>query len=113
MANQIKTKKDLELGDIIVLRNSDELLLVNDGEFYDINNNSGWESNNVCDLDDLKDDLMFDDNDEDSRKNDVMLVKRPVRYDIVFDRKDVVKEMTVEEISNLLGYEVKIIKGDK
>ena len=114
MENIIKTKKDLEVGDIIVLRNGDELLLVDDDEFYEIKTNNGcWMSNDVCDLADLKDNLMFDDNSKDSRKNDVMLVKRPAKYDIVFDRTNDVKEMTIEEISNLIGYEVKIVKENK
>ncbi len=112
MENIIKTKKDLRNADVVTLRNGDKLIYHSyDEEFTDFDGH--WFNNDVSDLDDLKDNLMFDSNDNDDRRNDVMRVERPTAYVTVFDRTNEVREMTVEEISNILGYEVKIIKGDK
>ena len=46
-------------------------------------------------------------------KNDIVKVERPIKYETVFERKKdpKVREMTVEEISKELGYEVKVVKN--
>ena len=63
----------------------------------------------IPDLDDLNEDLTFA-RDYDDEENKVVKVERPATYYEVFNRDESVREMTVEEISKALGYEVKIVK---
>ena len=104
----IKDKKDLEEGDIVTLRNGDRLIYAPDNfcDFADLSENN---CNSLTDLTDLKDDLTFDGIDRD-RNNDIVKVERPVSYYTAFEREDKAREMTVEEISKELGYEVKVVK---
>lgn len=98
----VKTKKDLKDGDIVTLA-SGERLLFSDGDFTDLDEEH---YNYITYIDDLNDDLTYI---NDRRKDDVVKVERPTSYYEVFNREDT-KELTVEEISKLLGYEVKIVK---
>ena len=101
--NEVKTKADLKDGDIITLASGERLLFSN-GDFTDLDEEH---YNYITDLDDLKDDLTYI---NDRRKDDVVKVERPLTYYEVFNREETTKELTVEEISKLLGYEVKIVK---
>ena len=97
----VKTKDDLKDGDVVTLRNGDKLIYC-DEQFKDLDNPH---HNGVCDLDDLYSDLTsWEEND------DIIKVERPATYYEVFNRDESVREMTVEEISKALGYEVKIVK---
>ncbi len=98
----ITSRDELKEHDIIVLRNGDELVLDEYNDFRDI---SDEPCNGITDLYCLTDDLKSSDGD---KINDVIQVKRPV-YTTVFKR-DTYKELTVKEISDLLGYDVKIVK---
>ena len=103
----ISNKEELKEGDIVTLRNGDRLIYTPDNDsndFYDLSDNHNY----LCDLSDLKDDLTYDGSDRD---NDIVKVERPVQTEVIFERKDKAREMTVEEISKELGYEVKIIKN--
>lgn len=98
----IVSKDDLKNGDIVTLRNGDRLVFVNDEDFIDLSDDNDNYLSEICDL---EDDLRHD-SDEDS---DIVKVERPEKYTTVFTRTEV-KEMTVEEISKALGYEVKVVK---
>ena len=100
------TKKDLKDGDIVTLRNGDRLILC-DENFIDLSDeNHNW----ISDLDCLNNDLTYyNENDE---ENDVIKVERPVKYETVFEREEV-KELTVDEISEKLGYKVKVVGVEK
>lgn len=101
------SKEDLKDGDIVTLRNGDRLVLVNK-IFKDTTNEN---NNYLGNLDDLNEDLTYEwlEKNEDY---DIIKVERPIGYITVYERreKQEVKEMTVEEISKKLGYEVKIVK---
>ena len=102
----ISEKEELKEGDIVTLRNGDRLIYAPDNfcDFADLSENN---CNSLTDLTDLKDDLTFDGIDRDS---DIVKVERPVTYYTAFEREDKAREMTVEEISKELGYEVKVVK---
>ncbi|MBQ8298453.1 MAG: hypothetical protein IJX99_01025 [Clostridia bacterium] len=104
------TKDDLKDGDIVTLRNGDRLLFIDD-EFAELTGNDT--DNDLCYESDLSDDLTYDDEDTEYRKNDIMKVERPTTYGIVFERKEDKKEMTIAEIEKVLGYGIKIIKEEK
>lgn len=102
--NNILKKHELKDGDIVVLRNGDELIYTND-DFRDMSNDcDNWLSETY----DIDDNLLMKDRDE--KDSDIMVVKRPDHYSKIFERDETVREMTVEEISKELGYEVKIVK---
>ena len=105
LVDVVKTKDDLKCGDIVTLRNGDKLIY-GDDEFMDLDDNN---DNSLCDLDDLKDDLKYDGY-KHSNDYDIIKVERPINFEIVYVRDETVREMTVEEISKALGYEVKIVK---
>ena len=104
--DEVKTKKDLKDGDIITLANGDRLLYY-DEDFRDLSDDH---TNNILDLNDLNNDLTYK-HDYDKETNKVVKVERPTSYYEVFNRDKEVKELTVEEISKLLGYEVKIVNN--
>lgn len=104
LVEEIMKKKDLKNGDIVTLRNGDRLVLC-DECFNDL---SGDYSNRLCDLDELRDDLTYKAWDDDS-SSDIVKVERPVKYETVFERGEEVKELTVDEISEKLGYKVKVV----
>lgn len=92
------TISDLQDGDIVIDREGCRSLYY-DGNFWGA-------TLDVCGLtDDLKDKNDYSD-------NDIVKVERPIKYEIVFEREEEpeVREMTVEEISKALGYEVKVVK---
>lgn len=103
--NEVKTKKDLRDGDIVTLANGDKLMYL-DKDFKDL---SVKHTNSLLDIEDLNDDLTFS-QDYDKEKNNVIKVERPLTYYEAFNIEETVKELTVEEISKLLGYKVKIVK---
>ena len=96
-------KGDIKEGDIITLRNGDRLLVDADKGLQDLSEEN---NNSVVSLYVYRDDMIY------CYRNsnyDIVKVERPVEYSIVYD-KEVVREMTVEEISKALGYEVKVVK---
>ena len=99
---EVKSMDDLEDGDVVTLRNGDRLLYC-DEQFKDL---TYPHHNGVCCLDDLYPDLTSCND----KYDDVIKVERPATYYEVFNREESVREMTVEEISKALGYEVKIVK---
>lgn len=107
----IDNKNELKMGDIVTLRNGNRLLYVGENNicsFVDLSeDNDNW----LEDLDDLNDDMTI--SDEDSRDNDIVMVDRPITYTNVFEREDKAREMTLAEICEELGYEVKIIKEEE
>lgn len=99
---EVKSKDDLKDDDVVTLRNGDRLIYC-DGQFKDL---TYPHHNSLCDTYDIEDDLTGCNDD----RNDIIKVERPQFYYEVFNREESVKEMTVEEISKALGYEVKIVK---
>ena len=98
----IVSKDDLKNGDIVTLRNGDRLVFVGGEDFIDLSDDN---NNYLSDIYDLEDDLRHDSHED----SDIVKIERPVEYTTVFAREEV-KEMTVEEISKALGYEVKVVK---
>jgi len=101
---KIKELSDLENGDIVTLRNGEKMIYCDEG-FTDL---SSPHYNSLSDTYDLNDDMTMEDRDE--KDSDIMIVERPIKYEKVYDRKETIREMTVEEVSKELGYEVKIVK---
>ena len=105
------TKYDLKDGDIVILRNGARLILI-DGSFSDIGNTI---NNGLYDLDDLTNDLRLDANSatwtNEKNDNDIMIVERPDSYTTIWHREEV-KEMTLAQVCEELGYDVKIIKEE-
>lgn len=97
----INSLGDVQFGDILTLRNGERYVYVNDrmyGEkdYYTRNGSTPtlW----------YNDDLTENEN---HKSQDIMKVEREGQ--IIYEREDV-REMTVEEISKALGYEVKVVK---
>jgi len=99
------TKNDLKDGDIVTLRNGDRLVCY-DGDFRDIGDDYSNELSDVCDL---NEDMTYDGND---RNSDIMKVERAIEYETIFDRQNIIKEMTIAEIEQALGHGVKVIKEE-
>lgn len=97
-------KGDIKEGDIITLRNGDRLLVDADKDLQDLSEEN---DNSVASLYVYRDDMIHCCGNKDY---DIVKVERPVEYSTVYDRKEEVREMTVEEISKALGYEVKVVK---
>ena len=89
------SKSDLQEGDIVTDREGNKSIFLDD-ELY----------GTTIDLDGLTDELK---DDKDYSEYDIVKVERPIKYETVFKRKEV-REMTVEEISKALGFEVKVVK---
>lgn len=98
-------KEYLKDGDIVTLKNGDRLVLFSGG-FTDLEREGHW----IDDLDDYEDDLRTCDRFYD--EYDIVKVERPVEYETVFTRDDAV-ELTVDEISEKLGYKVKVVGEDR
>ena len=96
-------KDDIKEGDIITLRNGDRLLIDADKDVSDLSDEN---NNSVYSLDCYENDMTYR---AGNSNYDIVKVERPVEYSIVYD-KEAVREMTVEEISKALGYEVKVVK---
>lgn len=92
------TKSDLQEGDIVTDREGCKSLFHN-----------GALRGRTLSIYGLTDDLKDKEGESD---NDIVKVERPIKYETVFERKEEpkVREMTVEEISKELGYEVKVVK---
>lgn len=93
------TKSDLQEGDIVTDREGCKSLYSN-GNFIGKTLNIKWLTDDLKDIDGESD-------------NDIVKVERPIKLETVFERKEEpkVREMTVEEISKELGYEVKVVKN--
>ena len=105
------TKYDLKDGDIVTLRNGAKLVYCDDC-FFDIDNNI---ANILTDFEDLTEDLKYDNsnwNADTKANNDIMKVERPTQYKTMYERKEEVKEMTLAQVCEELGYNVKIIKEE-
>ena len=98
----IVSKDDLKNGDIVTLRNGDRLVFVGGEDFIDLSDDN---DNCLSDICDLEDDFTH----ESYEDSDIVKNERPVKFTTVFTREEA-KEMTVEEISKALGYEVKVVK---
>lgn len=101
------TKDSLKPGDVVTLRNGDQLIFDYHGCFDDIKVEGG---NFISNRGNLADDLLYN---KDDRDSDIMKVERPT-YHTVYERVEEKKEpkkMTVAEISKELGYDVEIVKG--
>ena len=96
-------KDDIKEGDIITLRNGDRLLIDADKGVSDLSDEN---NNPVYSLYCFENDMTHRNG---NSNYDIVKVERPVEYSIVYD-KEAVREMTVEEISKALGYEVKVVK---
>ena len=92
------TKSDLQEGDIVTDRERCKSLFHN-----------GALRGRTLSIYGLTDDLK---DKEGKSDNDIVKVERPIKMEIVFERKEEskIREMTVEEISKELGYEVKVVK---
>lgn len=105
------TKYDLKDGDIVTLRNGAKLVYCDDC-FFDFGDRI---DNNLTDFEDLTNDLKYDDNSwsvDTKADNDIMKVERPTQYKTMYERKEEVKEMTLAQVCEELGYNVKIIKEE-
>ena len=98
------TKNDLKNGDIVTLRNGNELIYDNN-YFYDASSTYG---NCLYCISDLNDDMMH--YSSNNRESDIIKVSRPIEYVDVFSRPKEPKKMTVSEICKELGYDVEIVK---
>lgn len=96
-------KGDIKEGDIITLRNGDRLLVDADKDLQDLSEEN---DNSVASLYVYRYDMIHCCGNKDY---DIVKVERPVKYSTIFEREKV-REMTVEEISKALGYEVKVVK---
>ena len=101
------TKYDLQNGDIVYLRNGNVKIYANES-FFDFENCN--ENDDIDVLNDLNDDLTYKYNNKDY---DIIKVSRPKEYEELYKREIVEpKEMTLKEVCDILGYEVKIKKED-
>lgn len=96
------TIDELEFGDIVTQRNGERYVIAS-GRLY------GEDENyyNDCDeIDDYyKNDLKY--HTESRTERDIVKVERD--GSVIYERNDV-RELTIKEISELLGYEVKVVK---
>lgn len=102
----VERKSDLKVGDIVTLRNGEKLVLLSGDELTDLDRNV---DNDVTDLDDFNDDLERPTN----SNYDIVKIERATSLFTVFEKEVEAREMTVEEISKALGYEVKVVKEKK
>lgn len=92
------TKADLKEGDIVTLRNGKVGLYSEDMSIDGLT------------IFNIEDDLT--NNGSCKEELDIVKVERPVSYTTVYEREENAKEMTLKEICEALGYEVKIVKED-
>ena len=102
----VMTKEDLKDGDIVILRNGDRLVYTNEciGDLSDDN------SNPIYEVAQFNDDLTHYLHE---KEYDIVKVERPVEYKSVFEREEETQELTVDEISERLGYKVKVVGVEK
>ena len=99
-------KEDIEFGDIITTRNEEKYVYVQ-GFLY------GEDGSYYADCDDFED--VYDDDlkycDEEENDCDIMMIQR--NGQVVYERNNEVREMTLQDIIKELGYEIKIVKEKK
>ena len=89
-------------GVIVTLDNGDKLIYLKDrDEFKDFTYDY---DNNLEDMDDIDNDGYV------SGGNTIVKIECPIRYSTLYIKDNEIKEMTLEEVCNALGYEVKIKK---
>lgn len=110
-------KKDLIVGDYLYLRNNEVLFVGRHGILHDIKSNKLKVENPIISLENLNDFLYYR---KGNHSFDVVRVDRlkpcfgntRLMLETIWEReKDEIREMTLDEISKELGYNVKIIKG--
>lgn len=96
MLEPVFTKKDLRVGDRITLRNGKVGLYTGDETYIDglcnCHINNDLTNNGSC-----------------GSELDIVKVERPRKYKTIYEREKV-REMTIKEISEALGYEIKVVK---
>lgn len=111
--NIVKKLNDLKFGDIITLRNEEryvyaDTVMYGEKEQYALDCNflkktynedftTKTVRGNVCDFNE--------------KSYDIMKIERQGK--VVYERKEKIVEMTLEEVCDKLGYDVKIVKNDK
>lgn len=110
-------KENLIIGDYLVLRNGEVMILGRHGHLIDMKSSELEVENKITSIENLDDFLYY------KRHNhlfDVVRVDRlkpcfgntRLMLETIWEReKDEIREMTLDEISKELGYNVKIIKG--
>lgn len=103
------TKHDLQNGDVITLRNGNKLIYIQNNNFVDLETSN---RNEITDIDDFTPyHLNYSYCGINNTNYDIVKVERP-RYNTLYEREEI-KEMTIAQISEALGYGVKIIKEEK
>lgn len=111
--NVVKNLNDLRFGDIITLRNEERYVYA-DTVMY------GEKEQYALDCDYLKETYNEDFTTKTVRGNvcdfneksyDIMKIERQGK--VVYERKEKIVEMTLEEVCDKLGYDVKIVENDK
>lgn len=94
--NKIPKFEDLENGSIITIE-SGEKFIKTDNEY-------------LSDLGDECNDTYFNDDESyDFKKDLIVKIEKPIIYETIFEKEEP-KEMTVKEIADILGYDIKIVK---
>lgn len=109
-------KENLIIGDYLYLRNGEVMILGRHGTLYDMKSNDLKVENPIVSLSGLNDYLEHNGG---IHAYDVIRVDRlkpcfgntRLMLETIWKRNDETKEMTLDEISKELGYNVKIIKG--
>lgn len=102
------TRDDLQFADIVTTRNGERYVVANEGMFGE---EDGYWLGSEYMPNFYKQDLKYDSNLEGNRIYDIVKVERAGR--VIWERPEEekeVKEMTIAEISEALGYEVKVVK---
>jgi len=98
-------KDDIQFGDIITTRNGERYIYADEHLF-------GESSSYYLDCwdcsDSFKNDLKSDDCDKDY---DIIKIER--NKEVIYERNDEIREMTLQQIIDELGYEVKIVKEEE
>lgn len=99
------TRDDLQFADIVTTRNGERYVVANEGMFGE---KDGYWLGSEYIPNFYKQDLKYDSNLEGNRIYDIVKVERSGQ--VIWERSEEVKEMTIAEISEALGYEVKVVK---
>lgn len=99
-------KDDIQFGDIITTRNGERYVYA-DGHLY------GEDATYYLDCEDYED--IFNDKltycDKSEEEYDIIKIER--NEEVIYERDEEVREMTLQQIIDELGYEVKIIKEEE
>lgn len=87
-------------GDIGMLDKNGDILEIVDGQFTGIA---------ICRIKELNENL---ENINASKHFDVVRIEKP-RYEVVWERHEEIKKMTIEDIEKELGYKIEIVKEEK